>query len=79
MPSKKIFIGDDFNGHVESDAGGFDKVHGRYGIGQLNDGGVRLMIWAVGKRMKLMNIFGKTRWNGNVIVVKTGLNSRQVC
>lgn len=79
MPSKKIFIGGDFNGHVESDACGFGKVHGRYEIGQFNDGGVRLMIWAVGKRMKLMNIFGKTRWNGNVIVVKTGLNSRQVC
>ena len=79
MPSKKIFIGGDFNGHVESDAWGFGKVHGRYEIGQFNDGGVRLMIWAVGKSMKLMNIFGKTRWNGNVIVVKTGLNSRQVC
>ena len=79
MPSKKIFIGGDFNGRVESDACGFGKVHGRYEIGQFNDGGVRLMIWAVGKRMKLMNIFGKTRWNGNVIVVKTGLNSRQVC
>ena len=48
-PAKRIFIGGDFNGHVKSDAGGFGKVHGRYGIGQLNDRGVRLMILAVGK------------------------------
>ena len=46
-----------------------------YAIGQTNDGGVRLMDWAVGKGMNLMNhFFGKTPWNPNAIVVKTGLN-----
>ena len=35
--------------------GGFGKVHGVFGIGQINDGGFRLLDWAVGKGLRLMN------------------------
>ena len=30
---EKIFIGDDFNGHVGASLGGFESVHGGYGLG----------------------------------------------
>ena len=53
--TSEVLVGGDFNGHVVSDMGGFAEVHGGFGIGQTNDGGIRLLDWAVGKRLRLMN------------------------
>ena len=53
--SEKIVVGSDFNGHVGSDMGGFGEVHEDLGIGQINDGGIRLLDWAVGKGLRSMN------------------------
>ena len=53
--SKKVLVGGDFNGHVGSGMGGFEEVHGGFGIGQINDGGIRLLDWIVGKGLHLMN------------------------
>ena len=55
VTSEKLLVGGDFNGHVGGDMGGFGKVHGGFGIGQINDGGIRLLDWAVGKGLCLMN------------------------
>ena len=35
--------------------GGFGEVNGGFRIGQINDGRLRLLDWAVGKRLHLMN------------------------
>ena len=35
--------------------GGFGEVHGCFGIGQINDGGTKLLDWAIGKGLPLMN------------------------
>ena len=35
--------------------GGFGEVHECFGIGQINDGGTRLLDWAIGKGLPLMN------------------------
>ena len=43
------YTGGDFNGHVESKASSFGEVPNGYEIGQLNDGDVWLINWAVGK------------------------------
>ena len=53
--SKKVLVGGDFHGHVGSDMGGFGEVHRGFGIGQINDGGIRLLDWAVGEGLRLMN------------------------
>ena len=53
--SDKVLVGGDLNGHVSSDVGGFGEVHGGFGIREINDGGVRLLDWAVDKRLHLMN------------------------
>ena len=53
--ASEVLVGSDFNCHVGSDMGGFGEVHGGFGIGQMNDGGIRLLDWAVGKGLRLMN------------------------
>ena len=35
--------------------GGFGEVHESFGIGQINDGEIRLLVWAVGKGLRLLN------------------------
>ena len=55
VTNDNVLVGGDFNGHVGSDMGGFGEVHGGFGIWQINDGGIRLLDWAVGKGLRLMN------------------------
>ena len=55
VAGEKVLVGGDVNGHVGSDMGSFGKVHGDFGIGKINDGGIRLLEWAVGKGLHLMN------------------------
>ena len=33
VTSEKVLVGGDFNGHIDSDMGGFGEVHGVFGIG----------------------------------------------
>ena len=49
--SEKVLVRGEFNGHVGSNMGDFGEVHahGGLGIGQINDGGIRLLDWAIGK------------------------------
>ena len=58
----EMLLGGDFNDHVASDMGGFGEVHGGFGIGQINDGAIRLLDRTVGKGLRLMNTcFQKTK------------------
>ena len=53
--TSEVLVGGDFNCHVGKGMGGFGEVHGGLGIGQTNNGGIRLLDWAVGKGLHLMN------------------------
>ena len=55
MISEKVRVRGNFNGHVGSDMGGFGKAHGGFGIGQINNGEIRLLDWPVGKGLCLTN------------------------
>ncbi|XP_060217213.1 uncharacterized protein LOC132644627 [Lycium barbarum] len=44
--TEKLFIGRDFNGHIESISGGYDDVHGGCGFVDRNGGGVALLDFA---------------------------------
>ena len=58
MTSEKVLMGGDFNGHVGSDMGGLEEVNGGgLGIGQVNEGRIRLLDWAVGKTLRLMSTY----------------------
>ena len=61
VTSEKVLVGGDFNGHVGSDMESFGEVHGGFGIGQIIDGGIRLLDRAVGKRLRLMNTYFQKR------------------
>ena len=52
--TSEVLVDSDFNGHVGSEMGCFRKVHGSFGIGQINDGRIRLD-YAVGKGLRLIN------------------------
>ena len=52
---ERVLVGSDFNGHVGSNMGGFGELHGSFGFGQIYDGGIRFLDWAVDKRLRLMN------------------------
>ncbi|XP_070013510.1 uncharacterized protein [Nicotiana sylvestris] len=45
-PNEKLFIEGDFNGHIGSDAGVYDEVHGGFGFGERNEGGTSLLDFA---------------------------------
>ena len=55
VTSENELVGGDSNSYVGSDMGGFGEVHGGFGIGQINDGEIILLDWAVGKGLHLMN------------------------
>ncbi|XP_059302057.1 uncharacterized protein LOC132053987 [Lycium ferocissimum] len=42
-PTEKLLIGGDFNGHIGSVSRGYDEVHGGFGFGDRNGGGVSLL------------------------------------
>ncbi|XP_070015544.1 uncharacterized protein [Nicotiana sylvestris] len=46
LPSERLFIGGDFNGHIGSSVGGYTKVHGGFGFGERNGGGTSLLDFA---------------------------------
>lgn len=41
--TEKAFIGGNFNGHIRPNAGGYDDVHGRFGLGDRNEAGTSLL------------------------------------
>ncbi|XP_055818548.1 uncharacterized protein LOC129887462 [Solanum dulcamara] len=44
IPSiEKIFTGGDFNGHISTSSDSFDDVHGGFGFGERNVGGISLL------------------------------------
>ncbi|XP_060196986.1 uncharacterized protein LOC132626214 [Lycium barbarum] len=45
-PTEKLFVGGDFNGHIGPISGGYDDVHGGFGFGDRNGGGVSLLDFA---------------------------------
>ena len=48
-------VGSAFNGHVDSDIDGLGEVYDCFGIGQIDDGSIRLFDWAIAKGLQLMN------------------------
>ena len=55
VATREVLVSGDFNDHVGSDMGGFGEVHGGFGIEKINDGVIKLLDWAVGKGLHLMN------------------------
>nr|XP_009777392.1 PREDICTED: uncharacterized protein LOC104226971 [Nicotiana sylvestris] len=46
LPSERLFIGGDFNGHIGSAAGGYTEVYNDFGFGERNGRGTSLLDFA---------------------------------
>ncbi|XP_070029241.1 uncharacterized protein [Nicotiana sylvestris] len=55
LPTERLFIGGDFNGHIGSAAGGYYKVHGSFGFGERNGGGTSLLDFAKAFELVIAN------------------------
>nr|XP_016514938.1 PREDICTED: uncharacterized protein LOC107831667 [Nicotiana tabacum] len=55
-PTKRLFIGGDFNGHIGSAAGSYGEVHGGFGLGVINGGGTSLLDFAKAFEMVIANL-----------------------
>ncbi|XP_070020086.1 uncharacterized protein [Nicotiana sylvestris] len=54
-PTKRLFIGGDFNGHIGSAAGSYGEVHGGFGLGDRNRGGTSLLDFAKAFELVIVN------------------------
>ena len=61
--TEKIFIGGDFNGHIGATPSGFDGVHGGFGFGERNGGGVSLLDFAKAFELVIANSYFPKREN----------------
>ena len=66
-----VLLGGDFNGHGSSDLCGFREVYGGFRIGQINDGGIKLLDQAIGKGFRLMNTYFRSR-KSQLIIFRSG-------
>ncbi|XP_009776831.1 uncharacterized protein [Nicotiana sylvestris] len=55
LPTEKLFIGGDFNGHIGSSAGGYGEVHGGFGFSDRNGGGTSLLDFARAFELVIVN------------------------
>jgi len=55
--SEKLFIGGDFNSHIGMESVGYDAVHGGFGFGERNTGGVSMLDFAVAFDLLVVNSF----------------------
>ncbi|XP_070028580.1 uncharacterized protein [Nicotiana sylvestris] len=54
-PTKRLFIGVDFNGHIGAVAGSYGEVHGGFGFGDRNGGGTSLLDFAKAFELVIAN------------------------
>ena len=52
---EKLFIGGDFNGHIDVHSAGYDTAHGGFGFGEKNNGGVSVLDFAVAYELLVVN------------------------
>uniref|UniRef100_A0A1S4CHQ0 Craniofacial development protein 2-like n=1 Tax=Nicotiana tabacum TaxID=4097 RepID=A0A1S4CHQ0_TOBAC len=60
--SERLFIRGDFNGHIGLSAGGYTEVHGGFGFGERNGGGIALLDFAKAFDLVIANS-NFTKWD----------------
>ena len=74
---EKIYIGEDFNGHVGKKRDGYEMVHGGYGFGDRNEADVSILDFAVAYDLILANTYFKNR-DEHLITFKSRSNKSQI-
>ncbi|XP_070019908.1 uncharacterized protein [Nicotiana sylvestris] len=76
-PSERLFIGGDFNGHIESSARGYTEVHGGFGFGERNGGGISLLDFAKAFDLVIANS-SFTKWEGHLVTYQSSVAKTQI-
>jgi len=78
MPqTEKLFIGGDFNGHIGRRRDGYESVHGGFGYGDRNNGGVSFLDFAVAYELVIVNSYFKKK-DEHLITFKSGSTKTQI-
>jgi len=75
--SKKLFIGGDFNGHIDEGPDGYDTAHGGFGYGERNNGRVAVLDFAVAYELLVVNSYFKKK-EDHLIIFKSGSLKTQI-
>ena len=67
----------DFNGHIGRRRAGYESVHGGFGYGKRNNGGVSLLNFAVAYELVIVNSFFKKK-DEHLITFKNGSTRTQI-
>ncbi|XP_070024858.1 uncharacterized protein [Nicotiana sylvestris] len=76
-PNEKLFIGGDFNGHIGSNAGVYEKVHGGFGFGERNEGGTSLLDFTKAFGLVVANSCFPKR-EGNLVTFQNAVAKTQI-
>ena len=71
--SEKLFIGGDFNDHISVDSDGYDTIHGGFGFGERNYGGV----FVLGYELLVVNSYYKKK-EDHLVTFKSGSLRTQI-
>jgi len=75
--TEKNFIGKDFNGHIGVEAGGYHTSHGSFGYGEINNGGVFVLDFAIALELLVVNLFFKKK-ETHLVTFKSGSMKTQI-
>lgn len=75
--SEELYIGGDFNGHVGRMNGGYERVHGGWGFGSMNQDGEALLQAASAFDLAIVNTFFEKR-DQHLITYKSGNHTTQI-
>ena len=74
---ERIIIGGDLNGHLGISRAGISRVHGGWGVGERNEGGERVIDFAVAFDLALINTFFEKKMN-RLITYSSGGRESQI-
>ncbi|XP_068201676.1 craniofacial development protein 2-like [Palaemon carinicauda] len=82
IPARERVIIGDLNGHLGISREGIERVHGSWGVGERNDGGEKVIDFAVAFDLAMINTFFEKRINRLIIYSSSGRESQidlQLC
>ncbi|XP_070020440.1 uncharacterized protein [Nicotiana sylvestris] len=77
LPSERLFIGGDFNGHIGLSAGGYMEVHGGFGFGEQNGGGISLLDFAKDFDLVIANS-SFAKWDKHLVTYQSSVAKTQI-
>jgi len=69
---EKIFLRGDFNGHIRDKADAYIRMHGRFGFGERNSGGVALLDFAVAFDLTIVDSIFKKK-DEHLVTFRSGI------